>query len=257
MPLSSRNFRIALLAFVAASLTVIFLSLERGISHRRWPVKTLADADRSLVAREKVVDATVAGLISLPRVPLPLPRNHRIAPHELTVYRIRARLIAVREMLDGDFHVTLADPESPAARMIVEIPAEREGAASGLSESWRRARRTVRERGANGRLVRITGVGFFDYTHWQPGAAGNGFELHPVLSVEFLMSPINNKRGLLAEPSGKPSGNRESYIAAFAVRWISVAHIFPSLSFWTSKRIVSPTLRSSTFASLTFVVSFQ
>ena len=186
MPLSRRNFRIALLAFVGASLTLIFLSLERGISHRRWPVKTLADPDRSLVAREKVVDATVADLVSLPRASCPLPRNRRIAPYEMTVYRIRARLIAVHEMLDGDFHVAVADPESPAARMIVEIPAEREGGPSGLSESWRGARRTVREPGANGRLVRITGVGFFDYTHWQPGAAGNGFELHPVLSVEFL-----------------------------------------------------------------------
>ncbi|PYQ33261.1 MAG: hypothetical protein DMF55_11905 [Acidobacteria bacterium] len=186
MPLSRRNFRIALLAFVGASLTLIFLSLERGISHRRWPVKTLADPDRSRVAREKVVDATVADLVSLPRASRPLPRNRRIAPYEMTVYRIRARLIAVHEMLDGDFHVAVADPESPAARMIVEIPAEREGGPSGLSESWRGARRTVRERGANGRLVRITGVGFFDYTHWQPGAAGNGFELHPVLSVEFL-----------------------------------------------------------------------
>jgi len=35
-------------------------------------------------------------------------------------------------------------------------------------------------------LIRVTGVGFFDYTHWQPGAARNGFELHPVLTVEFL-----------------------------------------------------------------------
>ena len=95
MPLSRRNFRIALLAFVGASLTLIFLSLERGISHRRWPVKTLADPDRSRVAREKVVDATVADLVSLPRASRPLPRNHRIAPYEMTVYRIRARLIAV------------------------------------------------------------------------------------------------------------------------------------------------------------------
>jgi hypothetical protein len=44
----------------------------------------------------------------------------------------------------------------------------------------------VGRRGAKGRLLRVTGVGFFDYTHWQPGAARNGFELHPVLSVEFL-----------------------------------------------------------------------
>ena len=34
-------------------------------------------------------------------------------------------------------------------------------------------------------LVRITGVGFFDYLHGQRGVAPNGIELHPVLGVEF------------------------------------------------------------------------
>jgi len=34
-------------------------------------------------------------------------------------------------------------------------------------------------------LVRITGVGFFDYIHGQRGVAPNGIELHPVLDVEF------------------------------------------------------------------------
>ena len=34
-------------------------------------------------------------------------------------------------------------------------------------------------------LVRITGVGFFDYLHGQRGVAPNGIELHPVLDVEF------------------------------------------------------------------------
>jgi len=70
--------------------------------------------------------------------------------------------------------------------MIVEIPLPGEGRSAGLSENFRRARREVGRRGAKGRLLRVTGVGFFDYTHWQPGAARNGFELHPVLSVEFL-----------------------------------------------------------------------
>ena len=34
-------------------------------------------------------------------------------------------------------------------------------------------------------LVRITGVGFFDYIHGERGVAPNGIELHPVLDVEF------------------------------------------------------------------------
>ena len=185
MPLSRRNFRIAILAFVAASLVVILLALEHRISHRRWPVKTLTDADRESVLRTPV-DTTVRFLASLPRVSAPLPHDRRIPPHETTVYRVRARLVRVHKMLDGDFHVVIADPEFPKTRMIVEIPDPREGHGTGLSSLFQSARGTVRERGAKGRLVRVTGVGFFDYTHWQPGAARNGFELHPVLSVEFL-----------------------------------------------------------------------
>jgi len=34
-------------------------------------------------------------------------------------------------------------------------------------------------------LVRITGVGFFDYVRNQRGVAPNGVELLPVLDVEF------------------------------------------------------------------------
>jgi hypothetical protein len=185
MRLSRRNFRIGLLAFVASSLVVILLALEHQISHRRWSVKTLSDADRSRVLRTPV-DTTVRSLTSLSRVPPPLPHDRRIAPWELTIYRVRARLGSVHKMLDGDLHVVIADPDFPDSRMIVEIPAAREGAATGLAPLYREARRMVGRHGAKGRLIRVTGVGFFDYTHWQPGAARNGFELHPVLSVEFL-----------------------------------------------------------------------
>jgi hypothetical protein len=185
MPLSRRNFRIALSTFVAACLVVILLALERQISHRRWPVKILVDADRSRVVRVPV-DTTVRFLVSLPRVRRPLPQDGRIAPHELTVYRVRARLASVHKMLDGDLHVAIRDPDFPDSRMIVEIPAPREGRPTGLAPLFREARRLVQQHGARGRLIRVTGVGFFDYTHWQPGAARNGFELHPVLSVEFL-----------------------------------------------------------------------
>jgi hypothetical protein len=185
MPLSRRNFRIALLTFVAAALVVILFLLDHAISHRRWPVKTLTDADRARVVREPV-DTTVAHLSSLPRVPEPLPHDRRIPPHEVTVYRVRAKLVAVHKMLDGDFHMEIADPDTSSARMIVEIPAPGEGGSSGLAETFRRARREMLRRGAKGRLIRVSGVGFFDYTHWQPGAARNGFELHPVLTLEFL-----------------------------------------------------------------------
>jgi hypothetical protein len=70
MQFSRRNFRIALRAFVAASLVVILPALEHQISHRRWPVKTLSDADSGRVIRLPV-DTTVRSLASLPKVPAP------------------------------------------------------------------------------------------------------------------------------------------------------------------------------------------
>ena len=185
MRLSRRKFQFALVTFVAAALILILFALDHVISHRRWSVKTLSDADRSRVVREPV-DATVAVLSSLPRAPEPLPLDGRVPPHEVTVYQVRAKLVAVHKMLDGDFHMEIADPDTPSARMIVEIPAPGEGKASGLEATFRAARQEVLRRGAKDRLIRVTGVGFFDYTHWQPGAARNGFELHPVLAVEFL-----------------------------------------------------------------------
>lgn len=121
MPLSRRNFRIALLAFVAASLVVIFLALEHAISHRRWPVKTLADADRARVVRDPV-DTTVAlPVLSAPRAGAAAarPKDSAARIHGL---RVRAKLVAVHKMLDGDFHVLIADPDAPSARMIVEKP---------------------------------------------------------------------------------------------------------------------------------------
>src|SRR6266498_3556877 len=50
------------------------------------------------------------------------------------------------------------------------------------------------------------------------------------LAPELPAIPPYNERGLLAEPSENRPENRGSYIAALAVRWISVAHIFPSFS---------------------------
>ena len=38
-------------------------------------------------------------------------------------------------------------------------------------------------------MIRVTGLGFFDYFHLQRGVALNAIELHPVLNVEFPAGP--------------------------------------------------------------------
>ena len=62
--------------------------------------------------------------------------------------------------------------------------------ASGYAEVYARVRQKLMDRLDSPQseaqpLIRVTGVGFFDYLHGQRGVAPNGIELHPVLDVEF------------------------------------------------------------------------
>jgi hypothetical protein len=90
---------------------------------------------------------------------------------------------------DGDYHLVLASLHNPNVTMIAEVP---DPGCSGENESgvFETVRQQLMERlnapgGEPRPLVRITGVGFFDYIHGQRGVAPNGIELHPVLAVEF------------------------------------------------------------------------
>lgn len=178
----------ALYALYALALTIVFLVLEHSISHRRWGVKTFSDRDRSLVNLQPQ-ESTVATLSRLQRPAGTPPDHDRIPPYELRLYRVRARLLAIHRELDGDFHLVLGDPADLKSTIIVEIPAPSEGRAAGYEEAFRKCRDAVNRRAApppGGWLVEVTGVGFFDATHWQPGASPSGFELHPVLELRFL-----------------------------------------------------------------------
>jgi hypothetical protein len=148
----------------------------------RWPVKTFRDRDRALVRRTPV-DATVSSLEGLPRPPdSEIHGRRRVPPHELTVYRVRARLRRVIGSGDGDIHLLLADLDDPRSTLIVEIPHPLLAVGSGLEEVFRAERLKVSGRRAGG-IVVVTGVGFFD----RPGRgkSPNAFELHPVLTLEF------------------------------------------------------------------------
>jgi uncharacterized protein DUF3761 len=156
----------------------------------RWTVKTLSDPDRDRVKLQPV-DATIEGLVSLER-PVLLPGAGRADSVEMTVYRVEARLLALFTEADGDYHLVLASPHDAAVTMIAEVPDPgcAGACASGFAEVYAKVRQKLMDRlnapGGEARpLVRITGVGFFDYFHGQRGVAPNGIELHPVLDVEF------------------------------------------------------------------------
>jgi hypothetical protein len=162
----------------------------------RWAVKTLSDRDRARV-RSKPVATTIGALGSF-AMPHYRPDDARIAPTELTTFRIRAVIVGWKGESDQDFHLVVADRGNPLETMIVEVPSP--GCAgvctSAKVRDMTRVRQTVLDHLGdvpNGRLacldpepkVTVTGVGFFDRPHNQNGRAPNAIELHPVLELRF------------------------------------------------------------------------
>lgn len=150
----------------------------------RWSVKTLTDHDRRRVDF-KPVDKTVSKLVSIRIHEIPYPDDGRIEPEELHVYKLRARLIEIRPEKDRDLHLLLVDMTDATSRMVAEIPDPVCAKGSGYEEQFRQARDDLSQI-ALGSVIEIVGVGFFDYLHEARGAAKNGFELHPVLSLRRI-----------------------------------------------------------------------
>ncbi|MEP6768260.1 MAG: hypothetical protein ABJC61_06295 [Acidobacteriota bacterium] len=196
--MARRGSRTPFISLLVVEFLILFFALEHYFAHKRWPVKTLTDDTRGRVVLTPV-DTTVSALRRVPRPARSAPESERISPWETTIYRVRARLLSVHGQLDRDLHLVIADSAAPSQIMVVEIPDPSEAQGSGFEERFRRARaeivaRTGGKRPAGGWPVVVTGVGFFDFTHFQPGAADSGFELHPVVGVEFEEGSGNGKR---------------------------------------------------------------
>jgi hypothetical protein len=156
----------------------------------RWSVKTGTDADRALINLQSTTNTTIAALGAL-TAPGTLPANNRIQPTETTVYRLQATLTEYKLEADSDYHLVLSDGSGHT--MIAEIPDPAcVGTTSPLATSISKSRAefdakytpTTSFQTANV-PVTVTGVGFFDFLHGQPGVAPNGIELHAVLDVQF------------------------------------------------------------------------
>src|SRR5205814_6108790 len=112
------------------------------------------------------------------------------------VYRLHAHIIGVKEEKDGDFHLILSDDSAGTRTMDAEVPYPPFAQGSPFQAQMQAARDAVNARikmsGSMQKMdvpVTITGIGFFDRLHGQTGAAANGIELHPVLSVDFGDGP--------------------------------------------------------------------
>ena len=152
---------------------------------QRWPVKILRDKDRAMVDF-KPADATVTALNNLKRNTI-AQYDRRAKDEELRVYRVRARLVAIRNETDSDLHLVIAEPDQPHVTMIAEIPAPFCAIGSGHEGDYETARADARGIPLDS-LIEIEGVGFFDTVHSQTGVARNGFELHPVLKIRALQA---------------------------------------------------------------------
>jgi hypothetical protein len=113
--------------------------------------------------------------------------------------QIRATIVGWKIEADNDFHIVVADLNTPSETMIVEPPsAACSGACtSGYGALFQSARDAFAQclggQPSNrftpiGKTVvaDITGVPYFDPIHGQTGVARNGIEIHPVLSVSFV-----------------------------------------------------------------------
>ena len=150
----------------------------------RRSVKTLTDRDKGRV-KFNPVDTTIAMLAAIRIHQTPYPKDSRIEPEELNVYRLRARLLEVRNEKDKDLHLILADLDNPEVRMIAEIPAPECVKGSAHEDEFRQAREAVSAISRN-TVVEVIGVGFFDFLHDAKGGAKNGMELHPVLRISVM-----------------------------------------------------------------------
>ena len=195
----SKIMVLLLLAVVLATPTVSSLSLPgvRPCGVDRWAVKTLSDPAAGKVNFNPQW-TTIASLTD-EKSPLsskgPLPQN-RLSPLEFKTFQVKALLIGYKLESDKDFHVVIADPNDRGRTMVAEIPDPQcNGAnASKYAERYQAARSAVihllgsaqpgQFKAGNNVAITITGVGFFDAVRGQTGAAKNGVELHPVLSIQ-------------------------------------------------------------------------
>jgi len=102
-------------------------ALKPGVE--RWQVKTGTDPDVASVGKDGIVDTTVEELINIPRPKdfqpptqrtFPKYEDHRSAPVETTIWRLKADVIAVKLEADGDFHLVLQGVSGET--MVGEIP---------------------------------------------------------------------------------------------------------------------------------------
>src|SRR5262252_1082031 len=141
-----------------------------------WPIKTGMDPDARNVSLDPV-PTTIDELVSIPHVPRP---THGRIPAELSTYTLRdVVLTSFQRSPDGDVHMVLTDEHGHS--MIAEsTPPSCTDDRSPWKEQIASVRATVEDLVGPALLgwgpwyVSMSGVGYMDFLHAQPGVASNG-----------------------------------------------------------------------------------
>jgi hypothetical protein len=159
------------------------------IHGKNWPFKVGLDRQAAEIPLDPV-PTTIGALIALPHVERP-PDGSRIAPAELASYTLRDVVLkSFQRSPDGDVHMVLADEhghtmiaeaapppctdeKSPWRPQIVAVRAAVENLVGPAVVGW------------GPWYVSMSGIGYMDSRHGQPGVAPNGMEIHPVLAICF------------------------------------------------------------------------
>ena len=166
-----------------------------GCALNRAQVKSLRDRDAPRIQFDTVIVTTPSALNAIQPKCGPVG-NHRVRPEELQVFQVVGTITRIRREHDRDIHIVLADIDHPRDHLVIESddPDFGKNAASPYRDRLSAARHMLdalvdasagRDPGAlKGTIVRVTGVGFFDYRHFQVGRSRSCIELHPILTIE-------------------------------------------------------------------------
>ncbi len=205
---------LSLSAFLSLALPVASHAQGR-CGEQRWPVKTLADRDASLVDTIPT-PTSVAELVAIPRPPNPLAQDGRTGPIELTTFLLRARLVRVPPQDDLDFHLVVRDLDTDSLTLVTEVPDSTCVTDPRLGRKYNEVRRTLRSIPRDA-VIEFTGVGFFDYEHGQSGMADNGIEIHPLLSLRRVNdAPPPSTSMMTSDATGQCRNGRLTYTAAIS-----------------------------------------
>jgi hypothetical protein len=118
--------------------------------------------------------------------------DRRVYAEEFRTFEVVGRVTYVAHEDDRDYHMALEDPSAPGSTVVTELA---DTLCSGASMSPHLATlRSVEGMFATilgsrspstlvGSLVRVRGVGFYDFNHGQRGRSQNCIELHPIVSI--------------------------------------------------------------------------